>query len=658
MTRRQRDLARLATRVLVCALALPGAACAALANGDDDGDGGPFCEMIFDVEPEQPHPGAVVTVRASVSEVDVAGPHDYDWSVRFDAEPVEFDFATVDEDVIDFEAERAGVYLIELEGSVGGFPCLGSSAERNVLAPGSQPEDYLVRVTPPAGQPAPPPQDRIVQVWGGGEEFALGFLSLDPGIPLTGTSLDADGQPIPAYLRAWQEPLVAGAPPLVSESFAGADGAYAMQLLFGPHELLVVPASEELPAYHHSLDMPQSIVDSTRLAPGAAVEVTVRAGAGPGDPVAGARVSLLVDGVPSSVATTDSQGAATLLSTAPATGERALSISVVPPPESGLPNLELEGEYAGALAALEIRYAPSLSSRTVSLAVREADGTTPAPGSRVTWIARLPVAGTVAIDGGEPREAAGPVRRSAVAGAGGALPDTLLPEAAYDVVVEPPAGADPGQAVAMAAIDLGAGQPDPPATVELVAPAEVRGQVLLGPDEESAPLAGVRVQAAPLGLLASATRAGASARTDETGEFTLLLAGGGDYEITIDGTPKGQVRGRSIATAPAPGEAVDLEPAVMPRILRVTGELDAPSGLASVDGLHVQLFCVACGPDGSAVPVAETVSDGTGRFRLIAADPGVAAAESRRALGWMRRPTRAATRARRGATLPAVPHEE
>jgi hypothetical protein len=187
--------------------------------------------------------------------------------------------------------------------------------------------------------------------------------------------------------------------------------------------------------------------------------------------------------------------------------------------------------------------------------------------------------------------------------------------------VELPGGADPDQeAVGLAPVDLEPGS-GTPATLRLAAPAELSGQILVGAGEE-VPLAGARVQAVARGLLAGAAAAGASARTGEDGRFTLRLAGGGEYEITVDGTPVGQGRARQIVTMPAAGGAEDLGAIQLPAVLRASGTLAGAAG--PLGGAHLQLFCRECGPDGGWSPVSQTVTDATGRFVLVAPDPGVA----------------------------------
>lgn len=128
-------------------------------------------------------------------------------------------------------------------------------------------------------------------------------------------------------------------------------------------------------------------------------------------------------------------------------------------------------------------------------------------------------------------------------------------------------------------------------------------------------------------MLLGAPSAGASAVTDGEGRFTLTVAAGGAYEVTADGIALREGRVRLHVTAPAPGAAQDLDVVALPRVLRAVGVVEMGGGGNPLPGTHLTMYCYACGPEDSAVPVAETVTDDAGRFVLIAPDPGVASVE-------------------------------
>jgi hypothetical protein len=573
----------------------------------------PHCDMSFALGSEEPRPGDRLTVTAFVDIESLTGFRTFDWTVEFDGETIDFEEVSADGDTIEFIAAQPGAYTIGLDGTVGGVECTGIVRDDiAVVAEGARPETFVLRVIPPAGVEVPA-QDKEVVLYGGAG-YPLGTINLVPGANVAGISRDPDGAPIPAYLRASREPL-GGAPPLLGEAAAGEDGAYALRLLLAEHDLLVVPRAPDRAPYLLAGLSATSIPALSILTPGEPITGTILDG--DGQPVAGTRIALEVGGVPSAIGLSDETGAFAL----EARAGGPVAISATPPDESGLPRLELPpiaSPISPGGAAIEIRYAAALSARAVSPVVRRSDGATPAPGSRVTWIARpIAAAATIALDGAPPHEAVGVVRQAAEAGAGGALPELVLPDAIYDVVIEPPPD-EASEAVSLTILDLEAGAP---ATLDLTPPGELRGRILLA--DGQTPLAGARVQAAPRGLLTGATRAGASARTDANGRFTLLVAGAADYELSADGGSRGQGRARWLVTAPTAGDIVDLEPTALPKVLRREGALGVEGRTGPLAGAHVQLFCTACGPGETAVPVAEAITDPAGNFELIAPDPGV-----------------------------------
>jgi hypothetical protein len=593
-----------------------------VSGSDDGGDGdGQSCTASFSKQPLQPRPGDEIQLTAQLDEGDLSGFETFSWTVLRSRQPLEI--ADADEEVIEFVADEVGIYTVELNASVGGQDCIGESRDFNVVADGARSATFRLRVLP--ADSAAPPQETSVQLWGGTSEYSVDHVLLEPGTEVSGVSRDASDAPIPAYLRA--RALDAGeGPPLYSETFASEDGAFALRLRDADHELLVIPDDPSLPPYRHASLTLGDFAVAAKVQPADTFAVSVRSGADGAVPVVGARVSLVVGGVPSSVATTGDDGQAELQVTAERVDGGAVSVTVVPPDADGLPRLELPVSEGVILPSgpgeIGIVYDPSLTARQVEPAVVLAGGGA-ADGSRVTWIARpMAGAGTVTIAGGS-HAATGMVRRTALAPAGAMTP-TLLPEAIYDAVIEPPdEAARDTQATNVTEVDLRSGAPDP-AELGLAAPARLVGRVLAPGEEEPVARAGVRVQATPrTGLLLGAPRAGATDITGEDGSFTLLVAAGGEYELTADGAPLRQGRVRIHVTAPEPGAAAELDAIELPRVLRATGVIAVASGGDSVAGAHLQLFCETCGPEGGALPVGETLTDDVGRFFLTAPDPGV-----------------------------------
>jgi hypothetical protein len=612
-------MTQLLPRLVLLALLAGAVACGTGVPDDDSDDGdGDGCGLSFSVDPVEREERVVGRKLQVTAYVDggSSGFAEYEWTVTSDGEPIPFDDTNrTDGSVIELTPASAGIHEIALAGSIGGLTCTSAQDTLNVLASGARLERFVLRVVPGAGGDVPA-QDRPIEVFGGDGEFSLGSLAVSLGSAVAGRSSDAAGDAVPVYLRAWQTLAVGGAPRLLSEATTGPDGEYTLHLLDQKrYELLVVPVDPSLAPYAIAEATSLEIPAAVSYLPGEPVTGTVVDS--DGAPVVGATVSLVVGGVPSSIAITDVAGGFALEVRAGA----SVSVIVSPPDASGLPRLELVAPEAtlSAGGAVHVAYS-ALAARQVTLAVRAADGETPAPGARVTWIARpIDAAGTVRIDEDGERTATGLVRRTLAAGEGGETAAALLPETIYDVLVDPPASAA-GQAAAALEVDLASSDPT---TVSLAQPSALRGRVLVPGASADEPLAGVRIQAAPRGLMAGATSAGAAARTDGDGRFALSVAGGGEYEITADATALGYGRLRWLFTAPAPGGDADLEPVVLPRVLRASGELLTFDG-APVPGAHLQVFCAACAPGGGTDAVAEAVTDPAGGFELVLPDPGVA----------------------------------
>jgi hypothetical protein len=200
------------------------------------------------------------------------------------------------------------------------------------------------------------------------------------------------------------------------------------------------------------------------------------------------------------------------------------------------------------------------------------------------------------------------------------LPALQLPEAVYDVLIEPAAGADGAQ---LMEVDLSPGVATPQ-RLALGAPARVRGVVT---DASGAALAGVRVSATPSGALAGATTAGAAAVTGATGEFVLSLAGGGDYELAWTTADARHARARQTVRAPGAGAELDLAAVSLAPALRVSGRVTIAGGAGGSAGVTLQLLCFTCNGAEPSWPVAEAVTGATGEFALAVPDPdpGVAA---------------------------------
>jgi hypothetical protein len=592
----------LGIRLLAVVAIAYGMAC----GGDFGGGDGPSCELSLVISPDPPVRGDLVEVGANIFiDGELSGVEVINWSVRRGGDDVSYQVTGANGDEVVFTAAEAGVYDISASGSVGGFPCDGAARELNVTEEGAIFAPMRLVIVPRANSVVPP-QSIDFELPGGAPDYSLSSLLIQEGELAASTVVGPDSEPLPgAYLRA--EPAGAG-PELWVERFSQEDGQVNLRLRAVGHELLVVPDAD-LPALRMPSVLPADLNGTIVVDEGVAVTGTVTDPAG--DPLAGARVQVTVDGAPSSIGITNGSGAFTLRARAGS----PVSVTVTPPEASGLPELELEeGPAIAGGSTLAIVYDGDLDLRTVSPVLRETDGTTPAAGARVTFLSDpITGAGTIAIDG-DGAAAEGTLVRTARANGAGVIPDQQLTSAQYTVIVEPGPAAPAGEGVRFdEEVDLRTGQPAP-ASLRLAAPGHITGQVV---DAAGEPVEGARISAAPGGLLASSTAAGGADTSSADGSFDVRVAAGGSYQLRVDG-PNGA--GRVHLAMAEGGDALEV---ALPATLRLVGELTLTGG-SRVPGALVQLYCLTCGPDGGAATVAEAVSDASGQFSMLAPDPGVA----------------------------------
>lgn len=569
-------------------------------DGGSGGDAGlPFCEMNMSLAPAMPRAPSELEATAEIASTALSGQQTFTWQVRFEDREVPHTWLDPDGRRISFVAEEPGLYRVLLDGAVDGTACAGADEPITVVPAGAMDRTYRLRLVPRPGQPAVVHErtDTIAV----GVDYDLGRITLPSGITVDGTVLDPDGAPLAAYVRAVHGDAV----PI--EAFAGADGRFSMRLESAADEVLVVPVDHAL--------APARFLDQTS---GSAWTLTLPAATGVSGTVlvaplderlSGARVSVRTGSAPAAVAVTDVGGAFTV-STRP--GEPA-ALTVVPPAESGLPWLELafSAELGAALVQGEpvtITYAADPSAREIAPVALDAGGA-PLGGARATWIARfMPDAGAAAAGDRAPLALTGTTRVAVTARPDGTWPLVRLPEAVYDVLLEPPQGASASSgSVTVREIDLAAG--DPVDSLALAQPAIVRGVVA---GDGAAGLDGVQVTAVPLGLLANIPGAGASTVTADGGAFSLALSPGGAYELVLDSLDRRHARVRVPVTAPGSGEIHDLPATALPPAARLSGEVALLDGSGAA-GVTALLLCLGCD---ETEPLAEAVTDSTGAFVL------------------------------------------
>ncbi|MCG8416613.1 MAG: hypothetical protein MJE77_01565, partial [Proteobacteria bacterium] len=474
----------LSIAVLAGAAAWSATACGNLDSANDIGDGRTCSMHIIDFTPALPRVHETVTAKGILSG-DAVGFDSYHWRVFFDDALVTEDSTG---ESISFDVSRPGVYWIELSGSRGERACHSDTDALTATADGAVADMYRLLAIPAADHNAARKPSTIT-VYGGADTH-LSPIILDSDVSLSGLIRDPQGAGLSAYVRATSRDGI------VTEGFSDTAGAFEVRVNSGSHDVLVVPLEGVLP--------PQLFRDITaptarrhfELSEGITITGSVVVGAaggcngGPGQPVAGARISVHTDAIPSTVATTGSDGRFSVPTRIGAT----LAVTVVPPEPSGLPVLEVPASATLSSNAgdIDICYHPDHSSRSVAVPIRQSDGVAPAPaGTRITWIAAPIDDAAVATRGPASVTARGSLRRSQVVGASGLPHATALPNAVYDAIIEPIDGAGPEQSPAVHRVDLSAGQ-DSPQFLALARPVTVTGVT------ES--LAGVRVTARPAGL--------------------------------------------------------------------------------------------------------------------------------------------------------------
>ena len=584
---------------LVLVAALLAAGCGAQFGGGDDApfvdassssDAAPGCDIGVQFSPAEPTAGDTVYAYAAVP--DAGGQFlEYAWTVMHEGADVPFAFTAADGSAIRFDTSDPGPHYVSL--AVTGSSCFDFDAPLNVRAPGATDTTWRVRFVAPPGAIAPP-QERSVVV-PSGADFDMGEISLDTGAVITGAVEDAGGVAMAAYLRL----TPAGTPDVTIDGFAGADGAYAIRTTLERHDLLIIPFSSDIPPIALLDWVPVS--GTFVLDGGAEVTGTVRDPANAAVP--GATVTVRVNGVPSTVGTTDAAGAFTVRARPAASA--IVTVDVVPPPASGLPRLATSGAVLDLAQPLQLRYAPGLATRDVGGVAIEQGGAA-AAGAEVTFTGTIAAAGTVTA-GLTTAPAAGSYAITVAAGGAGVLPAALVPAAPGTAIVAPATGA-PG----VVAVDLTSAAP---AVIDAPAGASLTGRVI-GPD--GTPVVGADLRAAPVGALAAADLGQAHAVADAAGTFALPVAGGGAYELVIVD------RNRQLAL---------LRTQIVVAGSASLGDLELPDGLtlrgtvrlngSSAAGAAVTIFCESCTDEDRDRPAAESGTDGGGTFRATVLDPGL-----------------------------------
>ena len=555
------------------------------------GDAPPSCGVNVTFEPPMPYAFPGARVRAVVHVTNAPGVLSYTWEVKRNGTMISFTSAAPDMSAVDFDTSTAESY--EATVVIGGTSetCPVQPSTVNVLVPGANSTQVRMRVYPPSNVAAPP-NEKLVLISGGANQ-SVGIVTIDPGVLVGGTTSAQ------AYLRFI--PVVAR--DAYVEAFASVSGQFTVRVLNQPHDVLVVPLvagfapkviTNWLPGSNLPLDAGTAITGVVRDQTNAVV--------------GGAKVQLVVGGVPTTLATTDGAGAFSVRTSVVA---GAASIEVTPPTSSGLPRLVANAAF-DLSQPVQIKYDAGIAIRDLAGAVVRRSGT--AQPNAVVAIVGTFAAGTVTT-GAIVAGATGEVRATATANGSGVLPLLRAPDENLFAVV-----ATSSSDVTMSGIDLRGAVP---ATVD--APVMTSRTVQLR-NTASAPLPGAVLEAMPRGVLAMSGLGTVRVVADGNGDVIAGLAPGATYDFHF-ADPRGHEIGRSAGPkAELDKTALDLPSAyVLPKGLEVKGSLALAGNPQPVGNAAVQILCAVGGECTAATrvfPLAEGASSSVGAFAVAVTDPG------------------------------------
>ncbi|MBA3460121.1 MAG: hypothetical protein H0T46_09190 [Deltaproteobacteria bacterium] len=566
-------------RILAFALVMLAAACGADSAGSDD-----TCQVSLTYMPDPVVAGIDTEVRVISVVTNSFGNNVYNWSVMKSGMLVPFEDALSTGSEIVFIADEVGTYDVTLDvRPSSGFLCPQGRASVNALMDLNTMKARL-HITPPANVGAPL-VDRPLSIRNA-TDFDMGPVVLEPGVIATG-QVRSGSTVIPAYLQF--SPL--GMPGAVIETFTSMTGQFSVRLLDQPHEVIVVPMiagyGPRRVAYSPSsttitLALPQTFSG------------VVRQGAAR---IAGAKVQLTIDGVPSTLTTTDASGNFSVLGFSTSTS--TVKVEVTPAGGSGLPRLEATGTLDLA-SVIDVNYS--------ALTLRNLSGTSVRRGANAQANKKVAIVGTIAsagtITAGSSANATGFLRINTTTDAAGTLPSVLAPAGPLFAVTT----IAPGD-LAVGALDLTAGVP-----AQIDAP----GMTSFATDGRSGngPLDGATLDLVPAGALALAGAPTLHFTADLAGRVIGLIPSGGSFDV----------RWSDPASRRAPLVDRDVTQLmatyVLPPAVYISGDITVTGSSNPVIGASVQVLCADCTGIDKNRPIAEAASDPHGSFSIAVPDPG------------------------------------
>jgi hypothetical protein len=566
-------------RSLVLVLAMLAVGCGADSAGGDD-----TCQVSLSYTQSEQFASPTNEVRVSSVVTNAFGTTNYDWNVRKGGLPISYENALSDGSQITFIAEQSGIYdvTLDIQPSSGVF-CPQGTASINVLMDGNSLRARL-HITPPASAGAPL-VDRPLTIRSAAG-FDMGPVVLDPGVIATGQVKNGTTN-IPAYLQF--TPL--GMPGAVIETFTNMSGQFSVRLLDQPHEVIVVPM---IAGYGpRRVAYTPSSTTITLAAPQTFAGV-VRQGA---TRISGAKVQLTIDGVPTTLTTTDGNGNFSVLGFATSTS--IVKVEVTPAAGSGLPRLEAT-DMLDLAASIDVSYSALTLRNLSNVPVRR--GANAQANKKVAIVGTIAAAGS--ITAGITANATGFLRINTTTDAAGNLMSVLAPAGPLYAVTT----IAPGD-VAVGALDLTAGVP-----AQILAPPLTAFST--DATGGGGPLDGATLDLVPAGALALAGAPTLHFTADIAGHVIGQIPTGGVFDV----------RWSDPASRRAPLVERDVTQLMgtyeLPAAVYISGDITVTGSSNPVIGASVQVLCADCTGIDKNRPIAEVASDPHGSFSIAVPDPG------------------------------------
>jgi hypothetical protein len=585
----------------IAIFALVAAGCAGSLDGNTDNpdagnssDAPPGCIATLSYDPPFPVAQTITPIRAAVDVSNSPGVLSYSWTVTYNSNPVTFTQEASDNSSIGFFAPNTGKYQVSVQIGGSSAECSFASAMINVADPNAN--NGTVRLRTVASPTLAPPQETVIQIQGGGDYNR--DIALDQGISFSGTVTNGvGGAGVPAYVKL----MPVGAPAAFTEIFASGTGAFSARLLGQVHGVLVIPTSTTLAP---KLLTWMGIMTSASFAVtgGTVVSGVVRDPSGAG--LGGAKVQLMGGIVPSTLATTASNGTFSVRTDFPSNSP--ITVKVTPPAGSGLPRLEASGTL-DLQQSLTIAYASGLQTCNLGGNAVKRGGANQA-NANVTFVGTLAGTSGTATTGAMSVNLTGTVRVATTANGSGVLPTVLVPRSNAL-----------SAAVSLSAADWAVDAVDTSACAAQTIDAPV-GITRTGITKNATTLlGGVIVEATPINELAAADAQPIVTTSDANGNFSIDLASGGTYDVRfID--PQARAAPLPVLSTP-PANVPQI--ALLPKALTISGKVTVTGTSNPIIGASIQILCASCSGIDASRPIAQTATDAQSNYRIAVPDPGV-----------------------------------